>query len=95
MRTHLDDPSARGPYMLRSSVVLVLIGSMCWRGKVKKGARLEWSLSIFQHFNFQMRSEAELKSAQRAPSHHSIIPLFHHSRCERSEPGSKRRNTHE
>jgi hypothetical protein len=26
--------------------------------------------------------------ARRAPSHHSNMPTFHHSRCERSEPKS-------
>ena len=74
MSPHLDNPSARGPYMLRSSFGLVLIGYMCWRGKMKKGAMLEWSLSIFQPSNCGANQRSNLPEGR-----HPIIPIFQHS----------------
>jgi uncharacterized protein (DUF433 family) len=38
-------------------------------------------LEVWREYSEQARREQE-----RNPSHHSIIPLFHHSRCEHSEP---------
>jgi hypothetical protein len=39
LNLNLVIPSARGPYMLRSSFVLVLIGYGCWRGATILGLK--------------------------------------------------------
>jgi hypothetical protein len=36
---------------------------------------------------FSHHAAGVLKSCPKGATHHSSIPTFHHSRCERSEPG--------
>ncbi len=71
----------------------------CWNNEIKRWGKVNdcspqlpsfplfnFLVSYFPSFQLPSFRRRRLKTARRALSHYSIIPPFHHSRCERSEP---------